>query len=211
MPFMAQTSMPSSLPEPQPARAADAAATTPAAAPSTNPHPTGTRPQSHSRRSRSRHRRRAPAGHSPPHGPTTLQAIAPQPHLPPLTLPPAQVLPTTLPRTQDHGSTSSLASPHLPRFHFLAHFRMGHRQVSKVLPNRGDTHRRATAQAAGASTTTAPATQATGAVRASDSPGHSSNLGNNRTPHPAATRPAPAAAYPTPPCTSPTLPPAPLR
>ena len=58
MPFMAQNSMPSSLPEPQPAHAAAAAATTPAAAPSTNPHPTGTRPQSHSRRSRSRHRRR---------------------------------------------------------------------------------------------------------------------------------------------------------
>ena len=57
MPFMAQSSTPSSLPEPQPARAADAAATTPAAASSTNPHPTDTHPQSHSRRSRSRHRR----------------------------------------------------------------------------------------------------------------------------------------------------------
>ena len=158
MPFMAQSSMPSSLPEPQPARAADAATTTPAAASSTNPHPTDTRPQSHSRRSRSRHRRHRHShshtshhrGHdkslrrhttrrarsssrSPLTAPPPLQAIAPQPHLPPLTLPPAQVLPTILPRTQDHGSTSSPANPHLPRFHFPAHFWMGHRQVSMVL------------------------------------------------------------------------------
>ena len=152
-PVMAQNSMPSSLPEPQPARAADAAATTlprpthipwalvPSPTPA-DPVPvtdgtathtptlaiTGDTTRRHGDAPFSEHT--APAGHIPP---PPLQAIAPQPHLPPLTLPPAQVLPTTLPRTQDHSSTSSLASPHLPRFHFLAHFRMGHRQVSNTL------------------------------------------------------------------------------
>ena len=167
MPFMAQNSMPSSLPEPQPARAADAAATTPSAASSTNPHPTGTRPQSHSRRSRSRHRRhrhshshtshhrgheKSPRRHTTQRARSSSRSHSPsRPHhrsmrsrrnpiSPPLTLPPAQVLPTTLPRTQDHGSTSSLANPHLPRFHFLAHFRMAHRQVSKVLWNQSWGH-----------------------------------------------------------------------
>ena len=181
MPFMAQNSMPSSLTEPQPARATAAAATTPAAAPLTNLHSTGTRPQSHSRRSRSRRRRhrhshshtshhrghdKAPRRHTtrraqlqpvtfPLTAPPPPQAIAPQPYLP-LTLPPTQVLPTTLPRTHDQGSTSSPAHPHLPRFHCLEHFRMGHRQVSKVPlhaggTNHGDTNRRATMQTAGAS------------------------------------------------------------
>ena len=148
MPFMAQSSMPSSLPEPQPARAADTAATTPAAASLTNPHPTDSHPQSHSRRSRSRHRRhRHSHSHTSHHrghdkSPRRRSSSPSRPHHrsrrshrnpTPLTLPPAQVPPTTLPRTQDHGSTSSPASPHLPRFHFPAHFRMGHRQVSKVL------------------------------------------------------------------------------
>ena len=155
MPFMAQSSMPSSLPEPQPARAADAAATTPAAASSTNPQPTHTHPQSHSRRSRSRHRRhrhshshtshhrghdKSPRRHTArrarsssrrPHHRSRRSRRNPIPLR--LTLPPAQVPPMTLPRTQNHGSTSSPANPHLPSFHLLAHFRMGHRQVSMVL------------------------------------------------------------------------------
>ena len=56
MPFMTQSSMPSSLPEPQPARAPEAAAAAPAATSSTNHPPPDTRHHPHSRRSRSRHR-----------------------------------------------------------------------------------------------------------------------------------------------------------
>ena len=127
MPFMAQSSMPSSLPEPQPARAADAAATTPAAASSTNPHPTDTRPQSHSRRSRSRrhshshtshhrghdksprrHTTRRARSSSRSHSPSWPHHRSRRSHRNPISL-----------RSRSRRS----ANPHLPRFHFLAHFR----------------------------------------------------------------------------------------
>ena len=128
MPFMAQSSMPSSLPEPQPARAADAATSTPATASSTNPHPTDTRPQSHSRRSRSvtddtathsptpvitvdttsRYgdtppaEHAAPAGHIPPHGPTApgdrTATPSPSAHAPPGAGPPNDTPPHPGPR-----------------------------------------------------------------------------------------------------------------
>ena len=158
MPFMAQSSMPSSLPEPQPARAADAAATTPAAASSTNPHPTDTHPQSHSRRSRSRHRRhrhshshtshhrghdKSPQRHTTrrarsstrSHSPSRPHHRSRRSHRNPISLrsrSPQRRSP------QRHSPAPRTTAPHrapqtLPRFHFPAHFRMGHRQVSQVL------------------------------------------------------------------------------
>ena len=224
MPFMAQNSMPSSLPEPQPARAADAAATNPAAAPSTNPHPTGTHPQSHSRRSRSRHRRhrhshshtshhrghdKAPRRHttrrarssSRSHShhrsrrshrnPISLRSRSPRRRSSPRHSPAPK---TTAPHraSQTHtsqGSTSWRTSGwdtdksqrSSPRWWNQS---WGHQPQSHSTSRWGK-HRH-----------TAPATQATGAVRTSDS----SILGNNRRAgHNNAPQPLPALHLPTPP------------
>ena len=136
----------------------------------------------------------APAGHIPPHGPPPLQAIAPQPHLPPLTLPPAQVPPTTLPRTQDHGSTSSPANPHLPRFHFPAHFRMA-LHAGGTSTSRWGKHRHSTSNTGNWSSQ--DKRQSWPKQQPGQQPHPPSRAGRNNASMPPT--PAPAAAFPTPP------------
>ena len=212
MPFMTQSSMPSSLPEPQPARAPEAAAAAPAATSSTNHPPPDTRHHPHSRRSRSRHRQ-----HRHSHSHTSHHRRHNKSHRRHDTRRSRSYSRSRSPSRhlhhsrRAHHSTVSLRSRsprHSPTIDTPLHpeprLRTDPLTLLMIPPpgalpgriptslngpphtggtNRGDTHHRT--KTAGTCTTMAPATPATETTRTNDRPGHCSTMGSNPTPLPA--------------------------